>query len=74
MKTLSPKRERFERVLPRRVESICENIRLLNNIAINSGNAYEYNPEELERAVEFIEERLQETKNLIKSKGVRFKL
>lgn len=74
MKTLNPKRERFERVLPKRVESICENIRLLNNIAINSGNAYEYNPEELERAVEFIEERLQETKNLIKSKGVRFKL
>lgn len=74
MKQCNPKRERFERVLPKRVENICNNIRLINNVAINSGNAYDYEPEELEKAIDFIEERLKETRQLLKSKGVRFKL
>lgn len=71
-KLKSSRRERFERVLPNRVNNICKNIRLLNNIAINKGNAYEYEPEEMEKAIDYIQKELNETKRLLND-GARFK-
>ena len=60
------KRERFEKIVPKRVEKILHTLDLLSNCA--NPYSYEYSSEDIEKIFKAITKKLNETKTVFNSK------
>lgn len=64
-KAIIQRRERFLRVIPKRIDSILKKIQVLSNCA--SRLSYDYTPQQIDRIFETIEKQLELAKNRFKT-------
>jgi len=71
---MEDKHARFKRVITKRFDTIYDTMRLIDNIIVNKNHVYEYTENEMNNLLDTIQKKLDESRDLLKNKGVRFKI
>lgn len=71
---MEDKHARFKRVITKRFDIIYDTMRLIDNIIVNKNHVYEHSENEVNNLLDTIQKKLDESRDLLNNKGVRFKI